>query len=414
MQLDPLTIPIIFYRNTSSTAEVVRRSTIILRELRVAKAVHVVYSSANINLHYYTYLSSDQPKSLTDLINPHPPNNLHGFQYQVYYKRLYPFFYYIRANDNYFGLDWELTETVATYQNATVLFRHDNNTAHRCPQTPPEVDMNIRRSACSTISVNRLYLPQWDATCVVFPKRHERLVLLQFAKPFQPRAWIVSTIFMIVRFFFTFNRWRLLLLAVLLIEFVLTACYEVKVIEYMTTLRYAPNPKTMDDLINRGERFVVGAPEIDYLEAYGNRIDMEVVAHSKERFLGQRAMLYFCKTAEGYINSALNYNPLTNDRLMIILRERLKPYPSSYGFARDHPLRERFERMLRWMFESGVWRKIYDQYKREEEQFRPLVASGEYLIEFGDLAPLWVVCALGWLVAFGAFAVEIAWKRIGW
>lgn len=217
---------------------------------------------------------------------------------------------------------------------------------------------------------------------------------------------------MIARFFINFNRCRVLLMAVLLIEFALTAGYEVKVIQYMTTLRYAPNPRTMADLIARRERFAVGRSELEFLESYGTEINLEVVKHSKERFLGRRAMLYFCKTAEGYINSGKNYNPHTNDRLMIILRERLRSHPSSYGFARDHPLRERFERMLRWVFESGIWRKIYDQYSREDEQFRPLMASEEYLVEFGDLAALWVVCGLGWLGAFGVFAVELAWKRI--
>nr|NP_001345334.1 ionotropic receptor 172 [Aedes aegypti] len=410
-------LPIIFLRNSPDPTTVVQHSSSLLRTLKVAKAIHVIYDplSMNLTLIPYGFLRSDEPRSIARLLTPAASTNLNGYVYKVQYTKLFPFIYHMKFTDKphrIAGLDQELIETIASYQNATITYQFDPKSSERCPPMDSWVDFNIRRMACLLISADRLYLPQWDAVCVVVPKRHEHLILLQFTKPFQLGVWIFVCIFLIMRFFIRFDRWRLLLLTVVLIEFVLTAGYEVKVIQYMASLRYAPNPRTMADLINRGERFVVGAPEVEMMRTYGAGAKVQVVRAAKDSFIGKMAMLYYCGSAEAFYNSELNYNPRTNDRLAILLPERISPYPTSFGFARGHPLRERFERMLGWVFETGIWRKIYDQYARKEQQFQPLVTPNEYLIESSDFKSLWMVCAVGWGLALAVFVGEKMWDRV--
>lgn len=366
----------------------------------------------NLTITPYAFLRFDEPQSITTFITPSPSTKLHGYLYKVHYKILFPFFFHTKVNGvrKVVGLDQQLTETIAIHQNASIQYEIDPEFYKRCPATNFSIDFNTRRSGCTMINGDRIHLPEWDAVCVAVPKRHERLIMVPFTKPFQLEVWIMVIAFLISRFFFPFDRWYLLALVVGLVEFMLTASYEVKVIQYMTTLRYAPNPRTMAELIDRNEFFVVGPPEVEFLNTYGNRINMQVVETSKEVYIGRASMLYFCKTVEALIHAKVNYNQLTNDRFMILLPERLRPHPTSFGFVRNHPLRERFERMLSWVFETGIWRKIYNQYVREEQQFQLLVAPNEHLIEFGDFLPLWLVCGIGWMLSFGVFVAEKFWN----
>nr|NP_001345317.1 ionotropic receptor 170 precursor [Aedes aegypti] len=409
------TLPIIFLRSSSSSTTLVQQSSAILRKLKINKALHVIYSPSNTNftLIPYAYLRIDEPQSIAAFITPNSTTKLHGYLYKVHYKILFPFFYHKKSNGirQIVGLDQQLTETIAIHQNASIRFELDPEFYKLCPATNFSIDFNTRRSGCDMISADRVHLPEWDAICVVAPKRHERLITQQFTKPFQTEVWILVIAFLIARFFFRFDRWRQLLLGVVLIEFMLTASYEVKVIQYMATLRYAPNPRTIVDLINRGEWFAVGPPEVDFLKTYAKALKMHVVGTSKEVYMGKAAMLYFCRTAEGLIHTKYNYNEETNDRIMILLPERLRPHPTSFGFVRSHPLRERFERMLSWVFETGIWRKIYDQFLKEEQQFQLLVAPNEHLIEFGDFVPLWMICGIGWVLSFLVFIGEMVWEQ---
>nr|NP_001345313.1 ionotropic receptor 169 [Aedes aegypti] len=404
------TLPMIFLRNSSNFSIPVQQSSTILRKLKIYKAIHVVYDpfNPNITLIPYAYLRFDEPQSIETFVTPSTSTKLNGYLYKAHYKVLFPFFYHKKSNGirQVVGLDQQLTETIATHQNASIRFELDPKYYDLCPATNFSIDFNTRRSGCDMISADRVHLPEWDAICVVAPKRHERLIMQQFTKPFQTEVWILVIAFLIARFFFRFDRWRQLLLAVVLIEFMLTASYEVKVIQYMTTLRYAPNPRAILDLINRGEWFAVGPPEVDFLKTYGKTLKMHVIDTTKEIYIGKAAMLYFCRTAEALVHTKLNYNRATNDRIMILLPERLRPHPTSFGFVRSHPLRERFERMLSWVFETGIWRKIYDQFLKEDQQFQLLVAPNEHLIEYGDFVPLWMICGVGWIFSFLVFVGE--------
>ncbi|EDS28592.1 conserved hypothetical protein [Culex quinquefasciatus] len=119
------------------------------------------------------------------------------------------------------------------------------------------------------------------------------------------------------------------------------------------------------------------------------------------------ATIHFCQTAYMAEHSESNFNPLTNDKYLFILEERLGHLHNFYGFAWNHPLKAIFERKLRYVFESGVWRKIYDRYWTKEEQFRKLLTPNRYPIDFVDLISLWIMVVVGWMVSFVWFAGEI-------
>ncbi|EDS28594.1 conserved hypothetical protein [Culex quinquefasciatus] len=106
-------------------------------------------------------------------------------------------------------------------------------------------------------------------------------------------------------------------------------------------------------------------------------------------------MIRFCKVAEFFEHSRQNFNTRTNDKLIIILKERLGPYASCYGFAKNHPIRKIFERYMRKVFESGIWRKIYDQYTTTEGRFRTFLRPNKYPIDFEDFETLWILLGIG-------------------
>ncbi|EDS28593.1 conserved hypothetical protein [Culex quinquefasciatus] len=203
---------------------------------------------------------------------------------------------------------------------------------------------------------------------------------------------------------------RLIVLAFLILKFALTESYLVKVIQFLTDMKYEADPQTIAEVIERKEVFAVYPEEVEILEEFNNVI-LKIVHKLKQYFINDYATIHFCKTAHFFEHSDQNFNPQTNDKLIIILKERVRPFASCYGFAKNHPIRSLFERYMRRVFESGIWRRIYDHHTTAEGRFWMLLRPNEYPIDFKDLSPLWVVLGIGLAVSLACFLVEMFRNR---
>lgn len=334
-----------------------------------------------------------------------------GYRYRVHIKVLIPYFYYV--NDKIAGLDKQLVEVIINHQNATVEYDERKMeyslwlAAQYDPKSKDFFDMSLRRSheAERTI-LDQVYLPEWDEICVVVPKRYDRLVFLQLTKPFRIELWGLLAMFTTVRLLLRRVQIKLIMIAFILLKFLLMEGYLAKAIQFLTDMKYIPDPKTMEELINRGEIFAIRPVEENELSRFGNVAFLHV-NRKKGLFLTRYATVHYCKSANFIERSASNINPVTKKKQIFTLKERLRPFPSHYGFARNHPLKKIFEKHLRAVFECGIWRKIYDLFEVEDEQFRLLLTPNEFPIGFDDLYSLWIVLGLGWVVSVASFVLEL-------
>lgn len=334
-----------------------------------------------------------------------------GYHYRVHTKRLQPYFYY-DAESKLTGLDDELMRTISKSQNATIeYFMYEDNypiwvASQDDPQWKYTFDMSLRIGHKPERDLlDKVFLPEWEELCVTVPKKQHRLMILQLTKPFQLEVWIFSVVFIAVRYLCRKITYKLFFLMFIILEFILTEGYLAKVIQFLSNMKFIPDPKTMAELIARGETFVL--TPVEYTIIWNFKDAKVLVQENIRKYFRTYATIHFCQTAYMVEHSESNFNPLTNDKYLFVLEERLGHLHNFYGFAWNHPLKEIFERKLRYVFESGVWRKIYDRYWTKEEQFWKLLAPNRYPIDFVDLISLWIMVVVGWMVSFVWFAGEI-------
>lgn len=392
----------LFVEKCGSYQNVINSTAAMFEKFGVFKSTFILFQRDGINVTIFNNIN------LFDNIESVTPN---GYRYRVHIKMLIPYFYYL--NDKLVGLDKQLVEVIINHQNATVEYdeRRMEYSIWLAAQYDPKgkdfFDMSLRRSheAERTI-LDQVYLPEWDEICVVVPKRYDRLVFLQLTKPFRIELWALFGVFITVRLLLRRVELKLILFAFILLEFFLMEGYLAKAIQFLTDMKYIPDPKTMEELIDRGEIFAARLVEEKELSRFGN-VAIFHVDRNKSLFLTRYATVHYCKTAHFFERSASNINSVSKKKHIFTLKERLRPFPNHYGFARNHPLKKDFEKHLRAVFESGIWRKIYDLFEVEDERFRLLLTPNEFPIGFDDLYSLWIMLGLGWVFSVTGILVEL-------
>lgn len=392
---------VLFVEKCGCYKDIINRMAAMFEKFGVFRLTFVLFQRDNFNVAIVNHMT---------LFGNIESIKANGYRYRVHIKMLIPYFYYL--NDKLFGLDKQLVEVIINHQNATVEYDERMEyglwlAAHYDPEGKDFFDLSLRRSHEPVrTTLDQVYLPEWDEICVVVPKRYNRLVFLQLTKPFEIELWGLLAVLITVRFLLRRVQIKLVLLTFILLKFFIMEGYLTKAIQFLTDMKYIPDPKTMEELIDRGEVFAARPVEENELSRFGNAAIFHVDG-DKERFLTRYATVYYCKTAKFFEQNAFNINSDSKKKQIFTLKERLRPFPSHYGFARNHPLKKIFEKHLRAVFESGIWRKIYDLFEIEDERFKMLLTPNELPIGFDDLYSLWIVLGLGWVVSFASFLVEL-------
>lgn len=114
----------------------------------------------------------------------------------------------------------------------------------------------------------------------------------------------------------------------------------------------------------------------------------------------------FCKGAEYWSNSKMNYNPETNDKVSYILEERPMSMAMFFSFPRFSPFVEVFAKYISRLADCGIWGKIFNRWSSSEEQFETYLSGEERVIKFDDLLSLWILFGTGTLASIGALLIE--------
>lgn len=379
-----------------------RDSSRSLQNLGIANAIFVIYGRTSSYLEFFSFQKALTTQDAVDHLFADKSAMFQGYRYQVLRRVLAPYFYV--EQDQFEGFDKQLLDIISEYQSATVEYGEggyieDNiSFAFGYSQRRTSFDLSLFRSRTGIKTIlDRAYLPEWDHLCIIVPKRHRRMRFLRLIKPFETNLWILIVVLAAIRMIMRrYVNVKLLVLAYIFWKFVLAESYLAKIIQFLTDLKYFPDPETVAELIHRKEKFAIYPEEKGILEDYPEAVIHIIVNKTKTEF---------------FEHSRQNFNTRTNDKLIIILKERLGPYASCYGFAKNHPIRKIFERYMRQVFESGIWRKIYDQYTTKEGRFLTFLRQNEYPIDFEDFETLWILLGIGVVISMICFLVEMCKKR---
>uniref|UniRef100_A0A182XZJ8 Ionotropic glutamate receptor C-terminal domain-containing protein n=1 Tax=Anopheles stephensi TaxID=30069 RepID=A0A182XZJ8_ANOST len=296
------------------------------------------------------------------------------------------------------------------------------------------IDKNFRADWQSVSHV----LPEMNGVCLVIPKTKKYELLQHLLTPLLSAAWIVLIIALLVGSFVA-NRYfkngllatlifgvnlnapgvsrteRTVLFASLLVFFILSEAYQAKLVSLISSCRYPPDPKTVDEFLQTDVMLYVGeatATFVSYRPMLKGRV--RNATNYWFSFDGEQdyGTLMQCPAAwdiyvrwinKRYDRYGYNIRPRVH-----IVREHILSMPASYTFSRSFLLYPRFKVYLTRIFESGLmgyWQTEQDRQRLFEQK---LEFVENEIISFSDLEMVWTVLGIGNTAALAVFLLEVA------
>lgn len=396
--------------------------------------------SKNIQIEYYILKAFNGSYNLVEnpideLFSP-KLLNLEQYKFKIFINPATPFHNYFNETHAK-GIDAEVVEMIVKHVNGSIKYTKLSVDIHYIVDVTSIVaqrklfDLSLQYSALFE-NVDHVWPPNHEQVCVTVPKRHERLMFFQLGKPFSVSVWIfviVVTcyhlflkILSIYFFKMCMSQWKTLvklsnLFAIInqhskfltittdVLCFVLIEAYLAKVITFLATMQYEPNPRTLEDLDRREQPFSVNNLEASLLSKYPN-IKINPNFNMTDDSFKKYATVLYCKIAEYWSHSLLNYDPKTNDRKAFILEEKLMSVMTFYTFARFSPFTGMFQGYINRLADTGIWGKIYNQWSTSQDQFETYLKATDRMLKFDELVSLWLVTIAAYLICMCVFIGE--------
>uniref|UniRef100_A0A182T3K5 Ionotropic glutamate receptor L-glutamate and glycine-binding domain-containing protein n=1 Tax=Anopheles maculatus TaxID=74869 RepID=A0A182T3K5_9DIPT len=281
-------------------------------------------------------------------------------------------------------------------------------------------------------------LPEMNGVCLVIPKTKKYELLQHLLTPLLSTAWITLIIALLVGSFVAYRYFkngllatlifgvdlnapdvsrteRTVLFASLVVFFILAEAYQAKLVSLISSCRYPPDPKTVDEFLQTDIMLYVGeatATVISYRPTFKGRVRNATdywFSFDGEQDYGT---LLPCPAAwdfyVNWINARYNRYGYNTRPQVHIVRETILSMPASYTFASKFLLYPRFKVYLSRIFESGLigyWQTEQDR-QRLFEQKLEFVEND--IISFSDLEMVWTVLGIGTIIALVAFLMELS------
>nr|NP_001345534.1 ionotropic receptor 165 precursor [Aedes aegypti] len=354
-------------------------------------------------------------------------HNLNGYQLETYMDTASkPFHIYHNATLAE-GIDVELLEIVIAHLNGTVRYSKSYKTlltwiyktTKEQGLSHPMFDISLyHMQRIPKIPSERLYLPFREEFCISAPKQRRRILFLQLTRPFNVPVWILVGFFSVFRLKL---KWKMLSItpktkviagcvraSFLVLEFVLIEAYLSKVIANLATMQYEPDPKTLEHLNQRRQPFLASNSELPFLTEYPE-LQLTISTKRREIFIRTHAFMISCKVAEYWGNSERNFDPVSNDRFVVILEERVRSIVRTISFRRFSPFIERFSECFGRLVDAGIWSKVYNRWSSKGERLKLILSRGDEAFKLEDLLSVWISAAVGYSVALIAFGTEMVY-----
>lgn len=349
--------------------------------------------------------------------------NVNHYLFKIHLNPSIPFHHYV-SESKAKGIDVEIIEMIIKHLNGSVRYYkklRDINDEKR----PIDVSLQYFREF---LKVDTVFLPNHEQLCITVPKVHERMMFLQLFRPFSPAVWMFSVVVAcyhlvlrnrILKPFKIFNsieeHTKFFTIANEIFNFILIEAYLAKVITFLATMQYEPNPRSLADLDRLKQTFIVNKQEASLLINYPN---LKLIHNSNRSpdYLEKYSSIVYCKIAEYWIHTDGNYNQETNDAKVFILEERPASVMNFYTFPRFSPFTVLFQEYINRIADTGIWSKIYNRWSTSPDQFETFFETSERVIKFDDMVSFWVVTTVAYMICICVLLCEIFlvkyWKMV--
>ncbi|XP_050079150.1 uncharacterized protein LOC126565993 [Anopheles maculipalpis] len=296
------------------------------------------------------------------------------------------------------------------------------------------IDRNFRADLYSISHI----LPEMNGVCLVIPKTKKYELLKHLQTPLLTSAWIALIVALFVGSFVAHRYFkngllatlifgvdlnapsvsrteRTVLFASLVMFFILSEAYQAKLVSLISSCRYPPDPKTVDEFLQTDILLYVGGATATvasfrpmFKERVRNMTDYWFSFDGEQDY----GTLMQCPAAwdiyvrwinARYDQYGYNFRPRVH-----IVREKVLSMPASYTFSRAFLPYPRFKVYLSRIFESGLmnyWQTEQDR-QRLFEQKMEFVEND--IISFSDLEMAWTILGIGYTIALAVFLVEVS------
>ncbi|XP_039430334.1 uncharacterized protein LOC120413528 [Culex pipiens pallens] len=349
--------------------------------------------------------------------------NVNQYLFKIHLNPSIPFHHYV-SESKAKGIDVEIIEMIIKHLNGSVRYYKklgDINDEKR------PIDMSLQYFR-EVLKVDTVFLPNHEHLCITVPKVHERMMFLQLFRPFTAEVWMFAVavacyhlvlkhrILKSVKIFNSIKEHiKFFSIANEIFNFILVEAYLAKVITFLATMQYEPNPRSIADLNRLKQAFIVNKQEASLLINYPNL----KLLHNSNRspdYLEKYSTVVYCKIAEYFFHSDANFNQETNDAKVFILEERPASVMNFYTFPRFSPFTAMFQEYINRIADTGTWSKIYNQWSTSPDQFETFFETSERVIKFDDMVSFWVVTIVAYLSCIFVLLCEVFlikyWKMI--
>lgn len=284
-----------------------------------------------------------------------------------------------------------------------------------------------------------------NATVIGAPSGRRLTAFEVFTIPFKPELWIgllsfllICTLLMFVfptlfannlillpicgfdrkKFHLVSPLEKTVLLTLIVNFFILLNSYGAKIIAFMTEFPYAPDPRTLNDLLRNGitiRHFTDGwarqmIEEYPQMEPLFSKLPLSAEWNfQKNAYISdQYFMRYFVSRSD-------NYDSISGGPRYVILREfTLGNMIQSFFTGYRNPLVPKLEQSEMWHLEAGLFELYVRELTNKEfsiHQSRFSLLSGVD-VGIAELEPAWYILAIGWGTSLAVLVLEITFKCI--
>ncbi|ETN67317.1 hypothetical protein AND_000868 [Anopheles darlingi] len=282
-------------------------------------------------------------------------------------------------------------------------------------------------------------LPEMAGVCLVVPRTAMFNILHHLLKPFRSTSWIVLAVLLLVGTLLT-NRYfphtlidalifvvpldaprvtrteRTALFASLCLFFILSEAYQAKLVAHMTSFRYPPDPRTIDEFLQTDIMLQVTGVTAEALMArpdFREHLQTMPIGRIDYKLDGTCpfGVLLQCTAARALLEQELRDQYERHGHIIRppvhIVEEKLMTVGNFYSFSNYFRLYPLFRRYLVQLFESGLvgyWERR-DSWPWDRDQGLRFVESN--IITFNDLLMVWAMLGIGHGVAIVLFVLEL-------
>uniref|UniRef100_A0A182T0T1 Ionotropic glutamate receptor C-terminal domain-containing protein n=1 Tax=Anopheles maculatus TaxID=74869 RepID=A0A182T0T1_9DIPT len=305
----------------------------------------------------------------------------------------------------------------------------------------PEFDLTFAYTDFRPHYMHDVTLKEHGGYCVLCPFHTERDFLRHLLKPFSFGIWLVLGALIVVcrllgrllpslfprnlleEIFFSASiphrlpfPTRVVSFAVTVLIFFLSEAYNAKIVSLMSISKYFDRPETVRDLIESDFRIAIPGVRAPLIaEAFPGKLISRRRADAIYRERGDLMYTEYCTVTYcylAYMNVVIGRNQYGFQQY--VLKDMVVQRMLTIQLSTHSPFYEQFAEFFERYYQSGIWMHRLEYMNRKLVRDMEPIRNrfGEVVFHFDDLACVWVLIIVGWLLGTVGLGAELLWMFV--